>query len=187
MLQLPQLKHLESADPRLYDALNRIVTAVNNLGRGTGVDPAGTTAPPAPVAALSVAAAGGIFDVAITDNSPLVRGISYFVESDSTPAFTQPHVYSLGPSRNARFSLGNLTLYWRAYSQYLGSAPSAPIAFGNPPQSVAGGGATPGPAQQPSAGSGTASSNGQQGGSGFGKELFRPAPSAAPPGPLSIA
>jgi hypothetical protein len=182
MLQLPNLKHLESGDPRLYDALNRIVTAVNNLGRGVGVDPVGATAAPAPLAALSVTAAGGIFDVAITDNSPLVRGISYFVESDSTPAFAQPHVYSLGPSRNARFSLGNLTLYWRAYSQYLGSAPSAPIAFGNPPNAVAGGGATSGPAQQPSAGSGTAAGNGQQGGSGFGKELFRdaPTPSAAP-------
>jgi hypothetical protein len=179
MLQLPQLKHLESGDPRLYDALNSIVTAVNNLGRGVGVDPAGATPAPTPVAALSVTAADGIFDVAITDNSTLVRGISYFVESDTTPGFTQPHVYSLGPSRNTRLSLGNLTLYWRAYSQYLGSAPSPPVAFGNPPTAVAGGGTSAGPAQQASAGSGTAAGNGQQGGSGYGKNLFRtsPAPS----------
>jgi hypothetical protein len=175
MLLLPQLKHIESADPRLHDALHRIVTAVNNLGRGVGVDPAGATAPPAAIAAVSVTAANGIFDIAITDNSPLVRGIQYFVESDSTPGFTQPHVYSLGPSRNARFALGNLTLYWRGYSQYLGSAPSAPVAFGNPPTAVAGGGAA-GPAPQPSAGSGTAPGSGQQGGSGFGKELFRDPP-----------
>ncbi len=179
MLQLPQLKHIESSDPRLYDALNKIVAAVNNLGVGVGVDPAGTTPAPTPVAAVSVAASGGIFEVAITDNSPLVRGISYFVESDTTPAFTQPHVYSLGPSRNTRLSLGNLTLYWRAYSQYLGSVPSAPVAFGNPPNAVPGGGAIAGPAQLPSAGSGTAASNGQQGGSGFGKELFRSATTPA--------
>ena len=31
MLHLPQLKHLESADPRLYDALNRIVMETNAL------------------------------------------------------------------------------------------------------------------------------------------------------------
>jgi len=172
MLLLPHLKHVESTDPRLADSLRRIVDAVNNLARGTGVDPAGATAPPAPLAAVSVTAADGIFDVAITDNSPLVRGINYFVESDLTPGFNQPHVYSLGPSRNMRVALGNLTLYWRGYSQYPGSAPSPPATHGNPPVAVAGGGLS-GPALQPSSGSGTASGTGQQGGSGFGKQQFR--------------
>ena len=36
MLQLPQLKHVESNDPQLYSALKTVVEAVNNLGRGTG-------------------------------------------------------------------------------------------------------------------------------------------------------
>lgn len=175
MLQLPQLKHVESEDPRLYAALRAIVDAVNNLGRGVGVDPSGATPPPQSLAAISVTAANGIFDVAITDNSRVVRGINYFVESDSTPGFLQPHVYALGPSRNARFALGNLNLYWRAYSQYLGSQPSQPVAFGNPPIAVSGGGTSPGPAQHTSAGSGTAAGNGQQGGSGFGKNLYRDA------------
>lgn len=173
MLQLPQLKHVEAGDPRLYSALRSIVDAVNNLGRGVGVDPTGEMAAPARISAISVTAANGIFDVAITDYSSLVRGISYFVESDLTPAFATPHVYALGPSRNARFLLGNLTLYWRAYSQYWGSQPSAPVPFGNPPVAVSGGGSLAGPTQQPSAGSGTATSDGQQGGSGFGKNLFR--------------
>jgi hypothetical protein len=172
MLQLPQLKTVESTDPRLADSLQRIVNAVNTLGVGTGVDPAGATQPPAPIAAISVQAADGIFDVALTDNSQITRGISYFVESDTTPGFNQPHVYSLGPSRNMRVSLGNLTLYWRGYSQYLGSAPSAPVAFGSPPAAVVGGGVS-GPAPQSSSGSGTASGTGQQGGSGFGKTLSR--------------
>jgi len=172
MLLLPQLQHVESTDPRLADSLRRIVDAVNNLARGTGVDPAGATAPPAPLANVHVTAADGIFDVAITDNSPLVRGINYFVESDVTPGFNQPHVYSLGPSRNLRIALGNLTLYWRGYSQYPGSQPSTPVTHGNPPAAVTGGGLS-GPALQPSSGSGTASGTGQQGGSGFGKEQFR--------------
>lgn len=178
MLQLPQLKHIETGDPRLYTALRSIVDAVNNLGRGVGVDPSGAMAPPARISAISVTAANGIFDIAITDNSSLVRGINYFVESDSSPAFAQPHVHSLGPSRNARFSLGNLTLYWRGYSQYLGSQPSQPVAFGNPPMGVNGGGTSPGPVLQTSAGSGTAAGDGQQGGSGFGKNLFRDASAA---------
>jgi hypothetical protein len=174
MLNLPQLTHVESSDPRLADSLRRIVDAVNTLGVGTGVDPAGATEAPTSIASLNVIAANGIFDIALTDNSPITRGISYFVESDITPGFNQPHVYSLGPSRNLRVSLGNLTLYWRAYSQYLGSDPSAPVAFGAPPTAVVGGGSA-GPALQPSSGSGTAAGTGQQGGSGFGKSLFREA------------
>jgi len=172
MLLLPQLKTIQSSNPKLADSLQKIVDAVNNLAVGTGVDPAGATQPPAQLAAISVLAADGIFDVALTDNSAVTRGISYFAESDTTPGFNAPHVYPLGPSRNLRIALGNLTLYWRAYSQYLGSAPSTPVTFGSPPTAVAGGGSA-GPAQQNSAGSGTASGTGQQGGSGFGKTPTR--------------
>jgi hypothetical protein len=172
MLQLPQLKTIESTDPRLADSLSRLQSAVNTLGAGTGVDPAGQTPAPAQIAAISVLAADGIFDIAITDNSSVTRGINYFVESDTSAGFNAPQVYSLGPSRNLRVALGNLTLYWRGYSQYLGSAPSAPVSFGSPPTAVTGGGSS-GPPQQASSGSGTASGNGQQGGSGFGKTASR--------------
>ena len=96
------------------------------------------------------------------------RGIFYFAESDTSPSFTAPRVHFLGCSRNARLALGNLTLYWRAYSQYLGSLPSPPVTFGSPPAAVVGGGSS-GPALAPSAGSGTAKA--QQGGSGFGRDL----------------
>jgi len=49
-------------------------------------------------------------------------------------------VHFLGSSRNLRLALGNQTLYWRAYSQYLGSDPSGPVTFGTPATAVIGGG-----------------------------------------------
>jgi hypothetical protein len=166
MLTVPQLASIKNESPRTYEAIKQVVSAVNSIGRATGVDPSGSIAAPDPIGGISVVAADGIFDLAITDNSAVHRGIYYFAESDTSPDFTAPHVYFLGSSRNLRVSLGNQTLYWRAYSQYLGSQPSAPVAFGAPPTAVVGGGAA-GPPLQTSSGSGTA--GGQAGGSGFGK------------------
>ena len=166
MLKIGQLAQIKSESPYTYEALTQIVSAVNALGRATGVDPSGTLNPPAPIGRLSVTAADGIFDLAITDNSSVNRGIFYFAESDTTPAFSQPYVHFLGSSRNLRISMGNQTLYWRAYSQYLGSEPSEPVTFGSPATAVTGGGTAAGPALQASTGSGTAS--GSEGGSGFG-------------------
>ena len=165
MLKIPQLAQIKGRDPYLYESLTQVVSAVNSLGRATGVDPVGSIAAPAQIGGVNVVAADGIFDLAITDNSAVNRGVFYFAESDTTPAFAAPHVYFLGSSRNLRVSLGNQTLYWRAYSQYMGSTPSAPVAFGSPPTAVVGGGAA-GPVPQASSGSGTATA--QQGGSGFG-------------------
>jgi len=165
MLNIPQLAQIRGRDPYLYEALRRVVGAVNALGRATGVEPANSLEPPGPIGALSVLAADGIFDVALIDNSAVHRGIFYFAEFDSSPDFIAPRVCFLGSSRNLRLALGNQPLYWRAYSQYIGSMPSAPVSFGSPPTAVAGGGLS-GPALQPSSGSGSATA--QQGGSGFG-------------------
>ena len=167
MLKIGQLAQIKSESPYVYEALTQIVNGVNAVGLATGVDPSGTIDPPATIGSLSVLAADGIFDLAITDNSAVRRGIFYFAESDTTPSFGQPRVYFLGSSRNLRIMLGNQTLYWRAYSQYLGSDPSAPVTFGMPATAVSGGGTAAGPALQASTGSGTAS--GREGGSGFGE------------------
>jgi hypothetical protein len=167
MLKVGQLAQIKGESPYVYEALTQIVNAVNSLGRATGVDPSGTIEQPAPIGSLSVTSADGIFDLAITDNSSVHRGIFYFAESDVTPAFSRPRVHFLGSSRNLRVALGNQTLYWRAYSQYLGSDPSAPVTFGTPPIAVIGGGTAAGPQMQPSTGSGTAP--GTAGGSGFGR------------------
>jgi hypothetical protein len=165
MLNVPQLAQIKARDPYLYESLKQVVGAVNSIGKATGVDPSGSIAAPAQIGSVSVTAADGIFDIALTDNSPVRRGVFYFLESDTDPSFSSPHVYFLGSSRNLRASLGNQTLYWRGYSQYIGSVPSTPVAFGSPPTAVTGGGSA-GPPPQPSSGSGTATA--QQGGSGFG-------------------
>ena len=165
MLQVPQLKKLQYDEPYLYEALKKIVGAINALNQRIGIDATAPVAPPPPISKLSVVAADGIFDIAITDHAPVGHGIFYFAESDTSPAFPRPQVYFLGPSRNLRIQLGNQTLYWRAYSQYFTSPPSAPVTLGSPPTAVVGGGSA-GPAPQPSAGSGTAGP--EAGGSGFG-------------------
>ena len=167
MLKIGQLAQIKSDSPYVYEALTQVVGGVNAVGRATGVDPSGSIAAPSSIGGLSVIAQDGIFDIAITDHSSVNRGIFYFAESDVTPAFGNPYVHFMGSSRNLRVSMGNRTLYWRAYSQYLGSETSSPVAFGTPPTAVVGGGTATGPALQSSQGSGTAS--GSEGGSGFGQ------------------
>jgi hypothetical protein len=171
MLKVPNLAPIKSKDPYVYEALTRIAAAVNHLGKSTGADPAGSLTPPPDIGSVTVTAKDGVFEVAIVDDSAKTRPINYFVEYDTSPNFPGPKVVALGPTRNARVFLGNLTLYWRGYSQYVGSNPSRPVSYGSPPIGVSGGGALAGPAPQPSQGSGTAA--GTQGGSGFGRVLDR--------------
>jgi hypothetical protein len=167
MLTVAQLAPLRNRDPYLYETLVRIVSAVNSTSQRAGVDPSTPAPAPSPIASLNVHAANGWFDLSITDPSVSRPGLFYFAESDTTPAFRAPRVYFLGASRNLYVQLGNQTLYWRAYSQYVGSLPSAPVAFGSPPIAVAGGGAT-GPAPLPSQGSGVLPNGIVRGGNGFG-------------------
>ena len=168
MLTVSQLAPIKHRDPYLYETLAKIVSAVNATSVRAGVDPATPAPAPTQIAALTVQASNGWFDISITDPSNARPGLFYFAESDTTPGFNHPRVYFMGASRNLYVQLGNQTLYWRAYSQYIGSQPSAAVNFGNPPAAVTGGGAT-GPAPQPSQGSGALNSNGSApGGNGFG-------------------
>jgi len=143
------------------------VSAVNATSQRAGVDPSTPAPAPSSIASISVQAANGWFDVAITDPSEARPGLFYFAESDVTPAFSAPRVYFLGASRNLYVQLGNQTLYWRAFSQYIGSLASTPIAFGTPPTAVVGGGSS-GPAPQASQGSGALPNGQVRGGNGFG-------------------
>src|ERR1700753_410653 len=151
MLTVSQLAPIKDRDPYLYETLVKVVSAVNTTSQRAGVDPSTPSPAPTTIAALQVQAANGWFDLAISDPSDARPGLFYFAESDATPAFSAPRVYFLGASRNYYVQLGNQTLYWRAYSQYVGSLPSAPVTFGSPAAAVIGGGAA-GPAPLPSSG-----------------------------------
>jgi hypothetical protein len=177
-------------------ALRTIEEAINRLAKGTGVDAVGEVKPPPQVDELSIKSSGELIHATITDNSALTRNINYFLEHDTSPDFTAPHVIHLGTSRGTTLSLptnddtGALqSHYFRAFSQYPGSKPSKPqnyvstaVQAPRPP------GSTTAPASPvnltgstnmtllPSTGSGTADSNGQRGGYGFGKFLNRAAP-----------
>jgi len=170
--------------PYLAQALRRLRDGVNNLGTNLAADSTQTLPPPPSVQALTVKTNGnGLVHAVINDQNQLRRGVHYFLEYDTNPAFPQPHVVHLGASR----SMNPITLpaldddgfpqrfYFRAYSQLPGSHPSPPIRFGGEkPIAV-----DPGGTQQmtliPSTGSGTAPANGQAAGQGFGIVLHRPA------------
>ena len=167
MLTVAQLAPLKNRDPYLYETLVKIVSSVNAASQRAGVDPSTPAPAPSPVASVSVQASNGWFDISVTDPSDSRPGLFYFAESDVTPAFSSPRVYFMGASRNLYLQLGNQTLYWRAYSQYVGSLPSSPATFGSPATAVTGGGAA-GPAPLPSTGSGAFPNGVFRGGNGFG-------------------
>lgn len=167
----------------LSDALRKVQEGVNGLGQNIAVDPTKTLPPPPTIQQLQVKTNGtGLVHAVIADNNPIQKNLHYFVEYDTNSAFSQPHVVHLGASR----SMSPITLpnrddngqpqkfFFRAYSQYQGSHPGQVVHFGGTTPTAV----DPGGAQQmtllPSTGSGTAQSTGQEGGSGFGKILFRP-------------
>jgi hypothetical protein len=167
MLTVSQIAPLKDRDPYLYETLTKIVASVNAASQRAGVDPSTPAPAPAPIASMTVQASNGWFDISVADPSDARPGLFYFAESDTTPAFSAPRVYFMGASRNLYVQLGNQMLYWRAFSQYIGSLPSAPVTFGSPPTAVAGGGST-GPAPLPSRGSGVLPNGQLRGGNGFG-------------------
>lgn len=179
-----QLQHLDyhtKQDPRLGETLRQIQSILNNLAGQTATTPEGLPDAPAPPTSIKVTASGGIFEIAITDNNPSQTGVApdYYVEYSTTPNFAAPVQVFLGPARNQRTTLGNVTLYWRCYSQFgRASQASAKVYFGSvsSPTPVVGGGATSGPAPLPSQGSGTTPTNGQTGGEGYGPKTVRQNP-----------
>jgi len=44
MLTIAQLAQVKARDPYVYESLRQIVSAINALGRATGVDPSGSIA-----------------------------------------------------------------------------------------------------------------------------------------------
>jgi hypothetical protein len=178
------LAHLLNTDVRQGMLFQKIITAVNTLGKASGVAPVGQVSAPTPPDGIQVAASGEMVHVSLTHNAPVNRGIEYFTEISNNAAFNQPVVYHHGTSRTPPpFPLPSKTTagatqnyYLRSYSQYRGSAPSTPVVYGGAsnPTPVTLGGSTQ-LTLLPSAGSGTAPANGQSAAQGFGKQSTRPA------------
>ncbi len=145
MLSIPNLEQIRDENPYTYEAMKKIVAAVNAVATSAGLDATGNFAAPPMIGSVSVSAANGMFDVAIVDKSPVRKAIHYFLEYDTQASFPNPRPLYLGPTRNISVFLGNQTLYFRAYSQYLGSPISPKITYGNPPTAVTGGGPAPAP------------------------------------------
>lgn len=168
-MNVRNLPEIRSKDPKLHEALQDIIRAISTTAQQVNANPDGPAQPPPQVNAIKVSGANGRFHVAITDqNSQLSRGVSYFVEHADNPQFTNPITVEVGASRNLDLSLGNVTRYFRAYSSYSTSDPSAPVYHGGSasPVPVSGGGASGGPDFLPSEGSGTGIQG--EGLSGFG-------------------
>src|ERR1043166_9474365 len=120
-LTISELAELQTRDPYVHSVIKKIVDHINVTEKITGVAKTGTLPAPPVIGTLTVSAANGFFDVAILDNGDVQPGINYFAEWDTSKDFTNAHTVYMGPSRNVHVFLGNLTLYWRAYSMYLGS------------------------------------------------------------------
>lgn len=187
MSRLPgndMLSEIENKDPKLGQYLrNYLIPAITQTAQNAAVSPTGSVAAPESPSGISVAAAGEMVHVSLTDNAALNRGVNYFTEiSANDPSFRQPIVFHHGTSRTpppfplpSKDGSGNpISYYVRAYSQYPGSRPSAPVVHGGAanPTAITLGGLTQ-LNLLPSTGSGTAAGNGTQAGQGFGKFPIR--------------
>ena len=188
-----ELSYVAQKDAYAGTLFSRLIAAVNTLAKNAGVAAVGNIPAPPRIDTINVqgtlsgstlTAPSEILHWTLTHNQSIKKNIRYFSEIDTDPSFPAPHVIDHGTSRSAFLSLPandnsgtQQTYYLRSYAQYHGSDPCAPTVHGNL------GGAigiqmtgTSNTSLLTSAGSGTAATNGQQGGKGLGTVLERPAP-----------
>lgn len=165
---------LHQLGPKLFQALQSIQTAHNNVELQTNTNSTAEPTSPPQIDNLHVTSSNGHFQVAITDNSEIYRGINYFVEHADNPNFTNAvQTQASGTAkRNHNEYLGNTTRYFRAYSAY-GTGPASKAVYhgGAQPVAVIGGGSVGGPSFLASQGSGTGAAG--QGLVGNGPVQFR--------------
>lgn len=166
MLNLPNIEHVRRIDQRLYESLTKIVGVIKDIAQQTGTSNDPLPTPPT-IATISVSASNGFFSVSIIDPAGQQQpnlGLHYFIEYSTNPAFPPSitTVFDNGPSRGAYLSLGNQTLYFRAYSQFRNSKISQKVVYGGSSPIAVSGGGSAGPTP-PGGGSGSGG-----GGGGFG-------------------
>ena len=176
---LNYIRSLPDFGPKLAEALQGLAVDAGTLEQQVNGNASGEPTPPPAINGISVTGQNGHFNIALTDNNQIYRGIRYYVEHADNPHFTSSHVVPLHDSRNINLFLGNVTRYFRAYSAYPASGPSSPVYHGGAqPIAVAGGGSVGGPAFTAGQSSGTATPG--QAISGPGPVPFRSATGAAP-------
>lgn len=191
-----ELNYVSQKDAYAGTLFSRVIEAINALAKNSGSAAVGKIPPPPPVDSISVSGPAPVDGVVtipqseilhwtIQHNQEVKKGVHYFSEIDTSPAFTNPHVVHHGTSRTGFLTLPTLpaaggtphTYYLRSYAQMPGSDPVKPTVFGGLSGAI---GIKMGGVSQndilPSTGSGTAAANGSQGGHGFGVILTRPAP-----------
>lgn len=158
-MQLPNLafiKNIPGIGSRLFETLNAVQNQSGSLEMQGNLNATGDPPiPPSPDALAVTTGPSGEFQIAITHNGEFNRGITYTVEHDTSPAFSNPHAMELGHARNDdSLNLPGQTLYFRANAAYRPGSPSAWTAFGpaSNPTAVTGG---PKGVRAPSMGSGT--------------------------------
>jgi len=153
-LTIPDIPDLGLRLHAMFQAVARQSQAVSDQGN---FNPQGQPETPPPVQGINVSAQNGFHTVTLTDqNAGIRRGINYWLERDTSPDFSNPHVIDLGQSRHHTESLGNGTFYWRGYSSYGSSGAGEPVYHGgSTPIGVNAGGPIGPPAILPSQGSGT--------------------------------
>lgn len=167
------LDYIRAQDPRLYEAFADLIQQHENLAQQVNGNSTGQPLPPPSIDGVTVTGQNGQFHIQIQHRSPIYRGIQYYAEFADNSGFSNPHTIHMGDSRENTQFLGNGTYYWRAYSAYASSPPSAPAYHGGAarPQPVSGGGSVGGPALLPPQGSGTGIAG--EGLSGPGPVAFR--------------
>ena len=162
---------------RLGPMFQFIQDAINQSAKAAGVDSTQHLQQPNPPAKLNVKTSGEMAHVTIEDHSARSRSLHYFVEYANNKAFSSPHVEHLGVSRGRILNLptkddnGNTQKwYFRSYSMEPGSKKaSSKVYYGQAgaPTAVQMSGSTQ-LSLLPSTGAGTAPTNGQKAGQGFG-------------------
>lgn len=163
---------------RVALAVQSLQDGLNQVGSATGTSPNDHIGQSDPPSSINVAAGSDHVHVTLNDTQQRTRALNYFVEwSKNDPSFTAPHVEQLGASRGRVLALpakdgsnNTINYYFRGYSHYLGAEKASN-------HIVYGGKYTPTPVTLSgsskldlldSTGAGTAPTNGQKQGQGFG-------------------
>lgn len=169
--------------PRLGPKLQNIQDAINQAAQAAGVDATKHLDQPDPPAAINVKVAGELAHVTIEDNSARDRSLNNFVEFSTAKSFSPASTWTehLGVARHRVLNLPTNddngqphNWYFRTYTMSLGSKKASPHVYlgqQGAPTAVTMGGST-NLTLLPSTGAGTAPSNGQKAGTGYGTSQF---------------